>query len=197
MFTSVRKKNQPEYCFVRIGTSQAVGRFRTGTVAALERGSQVVCRSARGLESGRLLGEATLHAGKDSQDLADGTILRKMTDEDLLLWKQLVALSEKAAMDCTNWLVKNRVEATLLEVEPLMDGKTLYFHFLADVTEQVQERIDELAEVYQNSVAASRFARLLEHGCGPGCGTEQAQNGCGANSGCAICQVAGSCVKNR
>ena len=131
---------------------------------------------------------------RDGQDFSDGWILRRMTPEDELLWGHLEHLSREARDKCCRWISEQCIVATLIEVEPLLDGKTLYFHFFAGVEEIVQRHLDSLVKVYQRSVAKSQFAQLLEHGCGPGCGTEKAKNGCGTSGGCAICQIAGACA---
>lgn len=181
-------------CFlVRIGTMSGIGRFRIGVVGRIQRGSRVVCRSQRGLEVGHVLHPVTLPA-RNGHDLSDGWILRQMTPEDELLWGHLEHLSREARDKCCQWLIDQRIDATLIEVEPLLDGKTLYFHFLASVEAIVQQHLDSLVKVYQRSVAKSQFAQLLEHGCGPGCGTELAKNGCGTKGGCAICQIVGACA---
>lgn len=173
-----------------------IGRFRIEELGTISRGSRVVCRSPRGLEVGQVLYPVALPV-RDGQIIADGWILRRMTPADELLWGQLEYLSRIARDECRQWLCDQRIEATLLEVEPLLDGQTLFFHFLGAVDEIVQRRMDALVKVYQRSVARSQFARLLEHGCGPGCGTENAANGCGTKGGCAVCQVAGACTSKK
>ncbi len=180
---------------VRIGTTHAVGRFVSTELADLGRGTKVICRSHRGLESGTILGLSRL-SPDDVARLADGKLLRRMTSEDGLLWSQMLVLGRRAAEECSRWLASNGLDATLLEVEPLMDGRTLYFHFLNDVEPEVQQHLDKLVEVYQQSISESQFAKLLAHGCGPGCGTENANQTCGTSSGCAVCQIASACSKS-
>lgn len=175
---------------VRLGVHAQIGRFLLADTAVPERGQRVVCRTRRGVEVGSVLGPVEIRG-----ENADGRILRRMTPEDELLAGQLHALSSQTLSDCQSWLVENRIDAVLMDVEPLLDGKTLYFHFLSDVDERVQTHLDGLVDVYERQVRSSKFAQLLEHGCGPGCGTENAKNGCGSKGGCAVCKIAASCKK--
>ena len=82
----------------------------------------------------------------------------------------------------------------MLDVEPLFDGRTLYFHFMCDVEPQLEKYVDQLARLYERQLLESEFAQSLEEGCGPNCGTELAKNDCG--SGCAVCHV-GSICRNK
>ena len=180
------------YFLVRLGTMGHVGRFRPAEPENYRRGERVVCRTARGIEVGVTLGPAEL-PGDVTEDMADGRLLRKMTAEDELLWGHLQQLGSDAHRSCIEWLDAQGVAATLVEVEPLLDGRTLYFHFLSDVAPEVQLQLDKLVSLYESEVQKSKFARLLEHGCGPGCGTDKAVNGCGPKGGCAVCKIASQC----
>ncbi|HBE68116.1 MAG TPA: hypothetical protein DDW52_08200 [Planctomycetaceae bacterium] len=119
-----------------------------------------------------------------------------MTPEDELLWSNLQALSQEALEACAEWLAENAPDATLLEVEPLLDGKTLYFHFLNEVSPAVHEQLDGLITAYESQVRQSSFAKLLDEGCGPGCGTESAERGCSSRGGCSVCKVASCKVRS-
>lgn len=152
-----------------------------------------MCRTTRGVEVGQVLGPAQLAAS--DVDLSDGRLLRRATVEDEILWGHLQEQASLVQTACQAWLNSHDVAGLLIDVEPLLDGKTLYFHFLSDISPTIQEHLDHLVAIYENAVRKSKFAMLLEHGCGPGCGTEEAQNGCGSKGACAVCQVASKCKK--
>lgn len=198
---SSEMKSQPaatasQLYLVRLGAVSQVGRLAVAEPLHLVRGQRVVCRTARGIEVGSVLGEALLGgSGLHPAAEADGRILRRLTAEDELLWGHLQQLGRETFEQCSQWLEENRVAATLLDVEPLLDGQTLYFHFLSAVEPIVQTQLDTLVAVYEQNVRESKFAQLLEHGCGPGCGTAQAKNGCGSKGGCAVCKIASVCKK--
>lgn len=174
----------------RIGVHGQVGRFRSiGGLGRVDRGTWMVCRSERGLEAA----EVMVQVERSSEAEVDGQILRRMTQEDQLLWKQLCSLSQLAMESCQKWLEEKRVADILLEVDPLLDGRTLYFHFLGEPTLETESMVDGLARRYQEEVSSSRFSQLLEHGCGPDCGTES-KGGCGSGA-CAVCTVASACKR--
>jgi hypothetical protein len=122
--------------------------------------------------------------------------VRAMQSEDRLLWDQLCSLSATSRDACEQHLRSQGLDDVLLDVEPLLDGKTLCFHFLGEPTEQAEAIVSELASVYEQSVSSSKFAALLEHGCGPGCGTA-AKAGCGTSGGCAVCSISGGCKSKK
>jgi hypothetical protein len=191
--TSNALSNDLDCYLVRVGKLGQIRRFRTLQEAVFRRGSRVVCRTQRGIEVGQVLGPAQLKPS--TVDLADGRLLRSMTVEDEILWGHLQEQADEALNTCQQWLDEQNVVGLLIDVEPLLDGKTLYFHFLSDVSPEIQKHLDHLATIYERSVRESKFAQLLEHGCGPGCGTEEAKNGCGSQGGCAVCHVASKCKK--
>lgn len=179
---------------VRVGTQGQIRRLLLSEPLTLLRGEPVLCRTDRGLERGLVVGRST--GTSEWSDGCDGVgrILRRCTSEDELLWSHLQRLGEEAYTSCVAWLERQPTPALLLEVEPLMDGQTLYFHFLSEVDSQIQSQLDQLVQLYEERVRASKFAQLLEHGCGPGCGTAAAKNGCGTRGGCAVCKIAGACA---
>ncbi|MEM8734136.1 MAG: hypothetical protein AAGG44_07935 [Planctomycetota bacterium] len=179
-----------ELTLVRVGIHGQVGRFASPNDSGFRRRSRVLCKTSRGLEVGQVLSSQVATPGQ-----ADGMILREMGPDDELLWGHLQALASEANQDCQEWLHNRGCDAVLLEVEPLMDGRTLYFHFLNDrlADEGLQQHVDHLAQVFEEKARNSEFAAQLEKGCGPGCGTEAAVNGCGSKGGCAVCKLASAC----
>ncbi len=174
---------------VRFGYQGDVVSIQTGVVS-LTRGDEIVCRTSRGIEMGVVLAAIP----PDHLTAANpGKFIRRSRHEDQLLWRQLKALSADASIACQQHLQERGASEILIEVEPLMDGRTLYFHFLGDSSEATERHVQELSNVYQKKVASSRFAALLEHGCGPGCGTKE-KSGCGTGGGCAVCAIAGGCT---
>ncbi len=189
--TGIETELGQEY-LVKVGRHGQVGRLSCGGMSpGLRRHDHVVCRTSRGVEAGILLGEARQIR---QSGLNDGKILRRMAPEDELLWSYLQELGESAQRACEAWINEKHLQAVLLDVEPLLDGKTLYFHFLDEVDSLVQQRLDEMVAVFEEQVSQSEFARLVEQGCGPNCGTDAA-SGCGSSKGCAVCSIASACTK--
>jgi len=176
---------------VRVGYQQEVIPVQAGIIS-LTRGERILCRTTRGIEMGEVL--AATHPDY-IETLAASKFIRKSRPEDELLWRQLTKLSIDASSACQDFLQGQSNSDVLLEVEPLMDGRTLYFHFLGTPTFETEQHVQKLSEIYQKSVASSRFAALLEHGCGPGCGTKE-KSGC-STGGCAVCAIAGGCTSKK
>lgn len=171
---------------VRVGAVGHVGRFRPVDHRRRARGTRVVVRTARGLETGAVLGEA------DPEAPADGVLLRQMSTADELLDARLQR-SRAAALDaCEQQLRERQLDAVLLDAELLFDGQSLYFYFLGEPTDALNAVTAELAKTYDATAQVRQFAEALELGCGPDCGTDSAA-GCGSDSGCATCAVAAAC----
>ena len=148
----------------------------------------MVCRTSRGLETGEVLAEAE---NESSDGEFDGSLLRPVTVEDDLLLERLARYRDEAFDACTRLLQERGSAAALMDVEHLLDGGSIYFYFLGDPPPDAAPLIAELAEAYEAKVQFRRFADTLTEGCGPGCGTEDAENGCGA--ACGACAVASAC----
>jgi len=178
--------------YVRVGNLGHVGRFTAVDAVSYPRGARVIVRTRRGLETGEVLS----HAGEmqpDERGQSDGSILRGMTIEDQLLAARLEQKKHAALVACEELLRDQGSAATLLDVEHLFDGGALYFHFLGDVPPEIEAMTAELAAAYDAQAQISRFGETLEHGCGPGCGTEAAA-GQGNCQSCATgCAIAGAC----
>jgi len=178
------------FYLIRFGYQRNIIPIQSGAVE-LFRGEEVVCRTFRGIEIVEVLAPTEPGYLTDSNA---GKFVRRTRPEDQLLWRQLKLLSVEASGECQNFLSESGSEDLLIEVEPLIDGRTLYFHFLGEPSTETESFVQTLSDVYQRKVASSRFAELLQSGCGPGCGTKE-KSACGTSSGCAVCAIAGGCTK--
>lgn len=170
--------------FVRVGILGHVGRFVAADRQQFDHGRRVICRTSRGLEVGQVLGHAQDGLGQD------GTLLRYLAPEDDLLLARLDKNKEEAFDECVSLLEDRNIKATLMDVEHLFDGESIYFYFLGEVTPEIEAITRELAEAYDSRVQFRQFADAVERGCGPDCGTEAAE-GCG--TGCSSCSIAAAC----
>jgi hypothetical protein len=178
---------------VRVGILGHVGRFTAVDAVRYPRGARVILRTGRGLEVGEVLAPCDEPVERGS---GDGAILRGMTVEDQLLEARLETNRDRAFRACQRRLDELGLEATLLDVEHLFDGRRLFFYFLGEVTPAIEAVTQELAEVYDSVAQFRHFADTLATGCGPACGTEDAPGG-GCTS-CAVgCAVTGACATRR
>ena len=174
---------------IRVGALGHVGRFTAVDATSYPRGTRVVVRTARGLELGEVLSPA---ADAPARGEADGSILRGLTIEDQLLEARLERNRQEAYTACAGWLAERGLAATLVDVEQLFDGRRLFFYFLGEPPPEIETLTEQLAEVYDAAAQISRFAATLTEGCGPGCGTSEAEGG-GCGSCATGCAVAGAC----
>lgn len=169
---------------VRVGSFGQLGHFTAIDACRYPRGSRVVLRTERGLECGSVL------TYDESVGPVEGQILRSMTVEDHLLEDRLAQHRHAAFEACQSEVARLALPDVLIDVEPLFDGQTLVFHFLGDSSDQLDELTSRLALAYDAKAEIRRFADVLLHGCGPGCGTEAAQGACATcDTGCAVSAV--------
>jgi cell fate regulator YaaT (PSP1 superfamily) len=170
-----------------------IGRFTSVDGTLFPRHSRVIVRTGRGLEVGEVLSPPD---GVSFAEASDGSILRGMAVEDSLLAARLEKNRQQACDACAALLAERGIDAVLMDAEQLFDGHTLAFYFLGEVTPELEALTDELAARYDARVEFSKFADTLEHGCGPGCGTESAA-GQGCTSCGAGCAIAGACGSSK
>lgn len=169
---------------IRWGAPGFVAAFAAVDAVRYPRGAQVVLRTARGLELGEVLAPIDGDAGAP----AGGEILRGLTAQDELLQTRLVKNRAAAFDACTRKIDELGLDAALLDVEHLFDGRSLIFYFLGDEPPGWESLAQELAEEYDAQVQFRAFSDAVAVGCGPDCGTENA-TGCGScGTGCAVAQ---------
>jgi hypothetical protein len=181
---------------VATGVMSAIGRYRSVDGCGHVRDAQVICRTPRGLEVGRVLTSldpgADDNGGWDGEGRWDGELVREVTVQDRLLIERLERYRDRAFESCRRLLEEASSPITLVDVEHLFDGKSLYFYFLGEPTPAVDQMTEQLAALYGKRVMLTRFADTLANGCGPHCGTAQGA-GCG-ETGCATCARGGGCA---
>ena len=176
-----------QHHLVRVGALGTVGRFTAVDAVRYPRRARVVLRTGRGLE----IGEVLAPPAASDRNRGDGSILRRMTIEDQLLEARLEKNRHAAYGACVERLGQLKLDATLMEVEHLFDGRTLLFYFLGELTPELEAVTRELTEAYEAQAQLRRFGELMTEGCGPGCGTEDAA---GCKTCAAGCPVAGACA---
>ncbi len=177
---------------VQTGLLGEISLFRSPDNGRYERDEDVVCRTNRGLEVGRVVTdspEGSVMA--DSSPAASGTLLRRITREDRMILSRIDKFKDRAFLACEKLLRERNVPGILVDVEHLFDGESVYFYFLGDVPESINSISTELTEIYDSKVKFRQFTELLAKGCGPGCGTTASK--CGENGGCSSCSISGGC----
>ena len=173
------------FVYARTGVAGELGLFRGVTPHSFPRDAQAVCRTERGLEVATIVCRVTEDA--DTHGPVRGELLRLVSPQDELILQRLERHRLRALDSCQRLIEERGLDCVLLDVEHLFDGESLYFHFLGDVDEPLQEILVELAKLYEKRVGFRQFVDRLANGCGPGCGTTAAR--CGTT--CAQCTSGG------
>jgi cell fate regulator YaaT (PSP1 superfamily) len=172
---------------VKIGLMGMVGRFRALDHQSYSRNTPVICRTDRGLESGEVLCPVD---SPSREPASDGDLLRRIGAEDQLILDRLDRYRDKAFFACQKLIAERNLNATLVDVEHLFDGESVFFYFLGDVDNELAELTEELAATYERKVRFKKFAETLVNGCGPDCGLGESK--C-ATGGCSSCGLSGGC----
>ena len=181
--------------FVKTGLMGVLGTFEAGDFRKYARDQRVICRTRRGLEWGTVVcdighrdsGEVPIGSGQN----CDGELLRTTTPDDEMIVERLDRFRDRAFEACRQLLAKRAVAVTLVDVEHLFDGESLFFYFLGETDSRIEGLTEELAATYDRKVKFKKFAESLSQGCGPTCGT--AESSC-KSSGCGSCALSGSCA---
>jgi len=124
------------------------------------------------------------------QPATDGELLRVTGSEDELILDRLERFRDRAFVACNKLLIERGLPGTLVDVEHLFDGESVFFYFMGEVDPRVESLTQELAATYDRKVKFRQFAQALAEGCGPDCGTKE--SGC-SSGGCGSCALSGGC----
>lgn len=178
---------------VQVGLMGVVGCYDAIDFRSYERDVRVICRTGRGLEAGKVLcdvADTDIDAANFSNEMPVGELLRQSGREDDLILERLERHRDRAFHACESLLAERGISATLVDVEHLFDGESIYFYFLGETTPELEAITAQLAQTYERKVRFKKFAETLANGCGPDCGT--GESGC-SSGGCGSCSLAGGC----
>ena len=119
---------------------------------AYRRGSMVVTRTERGLETGEVLCEATDETIAHIPDPGQGQILREMTPEDR---HELSRIQERESRDfevCQKHIEQLSLLMQLVEVEHIFGGERVVVYYLAEERVDFRELVKRLASEFQTRV---------------------------------------------
>lgn len=159
------------------------------SLAELARDDRVIVRTSSGLQVGHVIGPCQEPVTDESNALR---IMRQSTREDDLLIRRLNQHKRKAMELCRQRLQESGSDSILLDVEQMLDGQSLVMHFLGKVDQVAQSISNEIVEQYESVVRTRDFAKLLDEGCGPDCGS----GGACASGSCAGCVGSNCCGSN-
>jgi cell fate regulator YaaT (PSP1 superfamily) len=189
--------NAPAY-LVSHGTTGGFGRFTAASPLTCNRGERVIIRSARGLEIGVVLCEATPGHAQLLPDSAGGELLRRATPDDEAAQECLRARGQELFAEARRRTAELGLPLELLDAELLLDGRQLILQYLAWEGTDAAPLVTALTEAHGLCVRLQDLsvpaAAEEEHGgCGkPDCG-RAAGGSCSscASGGCSSCGGSG------
>jgi cell fate regulator YaaT (PSP1 superfamily) len=141
----------PDY-IVRYGAMRFLGVFSAAGGREYRRDMDVITRTDRGLEIGRVLCEATPEVLGQVRDPGSGQILREMTPEDR---NELVRLQQQAKEEfkvCRKHVDRLGLKMDLVEVEHFFGGERVVVYYLSESRVDFRELVKVLAGEFQTRV---------------------------------------------
>jgi len=137
---------------VRYGVMRTLGVMQTRENVSYSRGTQVIARTDRGIETGIVLCEATPQALAQMPNPAHGTIQREMTASDSLELSKILAKQRDEFQ-----LVKKHVEASgldmqLVDVERIFGGERVVIYYLSENRIDFRDLVKAIAADFQTRI---------------------------------------------
>lgn len=137
---------------VRYGVMRTLGVMQTRETTSFARGTQVIARTERGIETGIILCEATPQALAQMPNPAQGTIQRQMTPGDSLELSKILAKQRDEYQ-----VVKKHVEASgldmqLVDVERIFGGERVVIYYLSENRIDFRELVKAIAADFQTRI---------------------------------------------
>jgi len=141
----------PKYV-VRTGVMRTLGVYSASRDDTYRRGTEVVCRTERGVEVGEVLCEATEAAVAQLKDPAHGQIMRAMSDDDARERLRLLSVARQEFQTCQRFVEQEKLEMQLVDVEHLLGGERVVVYYLAENRIDFRELVRLLAADFQTRV---------------------------------------------
>lgn len=148
------------------------------------RGTSVIARTDRGLESGEVLCEATPEAVSRLKDPGSGQILREMTADDRHELDRIQKHTREEVQVCQQHIDRLGLKMQLVDAEHIFGGERIVVYYLAENRVDFRELVRLLAGEFQTRIEMRQIgvrdeAKLLadygDCGCPVCCNTHLAQ----------------------
>jgi cell fate regulator YaaT (PSP1 superfamily) len=141
----------PKYV-VRHGSMRTLGIFAPRGNESFVRGTRVIARTTRGLESGEVLCEATPEAIEQLQDPDNGQILRAMSSDDE---KETYRIAGRRQADydlCDAQVRDSGLPMKLIDVERIFGGERIIVFYLSESRVDFRDLVKSLAGEFQTRI---------------------------------------------
>lgn len=116
------------------------------------RGNRVIARTARGLEFGEVLCEATETVLKQLESPPGGSIQRRLSEADENELAHLVSRTEKDSELCIAIIRELDLPMDLVEIERIFGGERMVVYYLSEDRVDFRELVKRLAAEFQTRV---------------------------------------------
>lgn len=128
-----------------------------------KKGDKVLVETSRGLEIGIV---ELIEIAKDMQPYPTSTVIRKVTEEDLIKHEKNKEKEKEAFNICLEKIAENRLEMKLVGCELTFDGSKILFYFIADGRVDFRQLVKDLAAIFRIRIELRQIgvrdeARLL------------------------------------
>lgn len=141
----------PKYV-VRYGSMRHLGVFAVKGSGEFTRGTPVIARTVRGMESGEVLCEATDHSVAQLKDPPRGSIIREQTEDDRREIFRLLDQQRQEFESCGKRIAEMGLDMRLVDVEHLYGGERVVVYYLAEERVDFRELVKVLASDFQTRI---------------------------------------------
>lgn len=167
--TNVASSTEPQgkSFVVRFGSMRHLGEFQSRKADGIRRGSDVIIRSERGVELGKVLSEADdKTAGYLGANSRPGRILRLASDEDRRSAEEIAEKEKHYLSDAAEMIRDRRLQMQLIDVEQVFGGERIVFYYLAEKRVDFRELVKVMARSFNTRIEMRQIgvrdeARLL------------------------------------
>ncbi len=137
---------------VRYGAMRHLGVFSAKGPSNFSRGTRVIARTGRGMESGEVLCDATEAALAQLDNPQRGSILREQSEDDRREIFRLLDQQRQEFETCGKRIIELGLDMRLVDVEHLYGGERVIVYYLADERVDFRELVKLLANEFQTRI---------------------------------------------
>lgn len=137
---------------VRYGSMRVLGVMVAKDSDSFRRGSEVIVRSNRGIETAQVLCEASEDALSHLDQPPTGNILREMTDDDVRELAHIEQTRDTNQAICQKHIDELGLEMQLVEIEQLLGGERIVIYYLAEDRVDFRSLVKNLASEFQTRI---------------------------------------------
>ena len=141
----------PKYV-VRYGVMRHLGVMTAREDNSVSRGTQVVARTDRGLESGVVLCEATPESTKQLTNPPQGQVLRELSHADVMERSRILAQQLDEYPACARIMEQLQLPMQLVDLEHIFGGERIVVYYLAENRVDFRELVKQLAAEFQTRI---------------------------------------------